>query len=212
MQASLKWLLVPPALALLLFLGPLRDFGREGGRENGGGAESSAPETPVRPARTGGGEKAAKTPAVPSVPQTVGTLALVLALGTGFVWLLAKLKRGGGATKGDLIVVRQSARLSPRQQLHVVQWDDRLLLLGECDGKLAVLRETADPQVAADERQAIAAADDGDDGAVPRDMLIPRAPRAKAAVAAASASRANPKAKAVLAEFKALLSRAGADG
>ena len=225
MQASLKWLLVPPALALLLFLGPLRDFGRDGGRDTGGAETASTEGTgAARPARTTGADRTDKAtdkttdkttdkqktlPALPSLPQTAGTLVFVLALGATFVWLLAKLKRRGAGPKGDLVVVRQSTRLSPRQQLHVVQWDDRLLLLGESDGKLAVLREAADPQVAADERAATSAADDDDDGAVPRDMLIPRAPaKAKAAATPAAAARPSAKARAALAEFKALLNRA----
>jgi hypothetical protein len=113
-------------------------------------------------------------------------------------------------------------RLSARQHLHAIQWDDRLLLIGECDGKLAVLREMQDPQVAADEAAVasrLAADDDDDEGAVPRDMIIPRAPakptRTAAPTPPATAARAK-SARAVLdsaaankalADFKALLSR-----
>lgn len=210
MQASLKWLLVPPALALVLFLGPLRDFGAStpptGSPENASIDSGNAKRDPKATRAT--------TPAVPSLPnlsQATSALVGVLLLGGTFVFLLGKLRQGRAPSKGAHISVRQSVRLTPRNSLHAIQWDDRLLLVGECDGKLAVLKETADPQIALDEATvAQRAVEEEDEGAVPRDMIIPRSatkPARTAAVkppttpAAAAATKA-------LEEFTALLNRA----
>lgn len=223
MQASLKWLLVPPALALVLFLGPLRDFGAGSGP--GTGAEQTASETtdPKRESKTAlpregatKDSKAAKvtTPSLPNLSQATSALVGVLLLGGTFVYLLAKLRNAKAPSKGSHIAVRQSVRLSPRQHLHAIQWDDRLLLIGECDGKLAVLKEAADPQVAADDRnvteRGVAGVDPDDEGAVPRDMIIPRAPGrpARTTPPKQPVSPAATAATKALAEFKALLNRA----
>lgn len=210
MQASLKWLLVPPALALVLFLGPLRDFGAST-------PPTSAPETAsTETANTKRDPKTARstTPAVPALPnlsQAASALIGVLLLGGTFVFLLGKLRQSRAPSKGTHIAVRQSVRLSPRNSLHAIQWDDRLLLVGECDGKLAVLKETADPQIALDEHSVTQrAAEEDDEGAVPRDMIIPRSPTKPARTAAAKppTTPAAAAATKALAEFKALLNRA----
>lgn len=235
MQASLKWLLVPPALALVLFLGPLRDFGS--GNSQGSSSDSGSEPTrteladakrdnktalpregTAKDSKTSRGTDSDKSrttaPSLPSLPQATSALIGVLLLGGTFVFLLAKLRQSKAPSKGIHIAVRQSVRLSQRQQLHAISWDDKLLLVGECDGKLAVLREANDPQIALDEqsvaRRGTLAEDPEDEGAVPRDMIIPRAPGKPARLGAPKApvSPAAAAATKALAEFKTLLSRA----
>ena len=219
MQVNRKWLLIPPALALVLFLGPLRSP-----------ASASAPQTPPAGAAPGGttppaavgpalvGEGAGARPAAKGLPATpalwpLGSALLgVLLLGAAG---LAVWRRVGRAAAGGerLISLRQSLVLSNRHRVHVLQFDDRVLLVGASDGHLVVLDGAADSQAAHDERRlarrAHEVATEVDEGAVPRDMVLPaRAParpQPERNVAVRNVAVRNGN---LAAEFKKLLRRA----
>ena len=201
MQAKYKWLLVPPALALALFLGPLRDAG--------GPAEPGAPaaQQPPKDSRT----PKVPTPQLPGFGQVASALIGVLLLGVAGLAAFKKLRSQGGPSGGTLITVRQSVRLSPRQQLHAVQWHERLLLIGEGEHGLVVLREADDPNALEDEASVRGREDDADEGAVPRDMIIPRPPTRSAAATPpkpAAQPAAVQAATKAMADFRSLLRKA----
>jgi flagellar biogenesis protein FliO len=149
-------------------------------------------------------------------------LAAVLGLGIAGVYVLRQL-RGPARPSGDgkLMTLRQSLRLSPRHTLHAIEFDERIVLVGETERGLALIDGGKLPDRAADEAAvqaraaAIAAADDDNDGgAVPKDLIIPRperplptrplrAPATKPAAANAAASAP------ALADFRNLLQKAG---
>lgn len=180
MKAKYRWLLLPPALALVLFMGPLRQPApaAETTTANTPSTESAEPET-----GTG--------PELPGLDQVAFTLVGVLLLGAAGIAVYARIhghKSGGAAT--GLLSVRQSMRLSGRHHVHAVQFEDQLLLLGECDGQLSVLHAGPDANADADEGQiARRDAEEEDEGAVPIDLVIPRpakpSPQRKKAAAAA---------------------------
>ena len=192
MQAKYTWLLLPPALALVLFLGP---FG------------ATKPARDAEPPQT---SSAPDTPASPTIEQITSTLLGVLLVGGAAVVGLARWqgRRASGST-GDVVRLRQSLRLSGRQAIHAVEFDGQLLLLGECDANVAVLRATAaETDLEAEERfpqpgTAAAAIDDADEGATPRDLLIPRPARAATTRAAAAPTKSAEDPQ--LADFRALL-------
>jgi flagellar biogenesis protein FliO len=185
-----KWLLIPPAAALLLFLGPLRPL--PVGSDTGGPAAA-------RSADAG--------PALPRAPDLVhvgSTLVGVLLLAAAGLFLLARLRHGKPSAGGAVFRVRQSLRLGPRQQLWAVEFDDQLLLLGENDGTLAVLgtgRPERDEAPAGGETLP----EPEPEGAVPRDLVIPRPERAPILRAGTGPARRAPS----LGDFRSLLQKAG---
>ena len=214
MQANLKWLLLPPALALVMFLGPFGANPRE--REP---AATTPAEPAAGPAAAG---PSAERPAprasfAPSLWPVGSTLLGVVLLGFATLVLARRLGRSDrGAER--LITLRQSLNLGPRQRVHVVQFEDRVLLLGESNGHLVVLDNAADVQAAADDRRVAGrgAERDLEEGAVPRDMVLPSRPpvAARKAARAAPARVAPPAAPQVqlAADFKKLLRRAAGVG
>lgn len=168
MQSSFKWLLIPPAIAVLLFLGPLRQPV----------AKEDAPTATTPTTSTTSTTSA--TPALPGFAQVLSALVGVLLLGGAGIAAMARLQRRGRSVPGGPATLRQTLRLSARQHVWVLQFDDRLLLLGECEGRLAVLAQQSDPAGVDDERE-VAERPDLEEGAVPRDLLIPRPPRRPAA-------------------------------
>ncbi len=204
MQARYKWLLLPPAIALILFMGPLRNV--ELPSVGGPSPETDAvrepqgtdqPETIPDPEGFG----AAVVP-MPDIWQVGSTLLGILLLAGAGITLLARLKRGRSSKSGDLMTLCQSLRLSQRHSLHAVQFDDNLLLLGECDGHLSLIKLGSDPEQRQDEE--LLAARDADEGAVPRDMVIPH-PTGPASLR--SPKTREDRRRPSLDEFKDLLSR-----
>ncbi len=173
MQARYKWLLLPPAIALILFMGPLRNIGlpsTEGLAQEiqtaGDPQTTEEPGTMQDPQGVGQG-----LVPMPDAWQVTSTLLGILLLGGIGIMLLARLRRGRSPKSGDLMTLCQSLRLSQRHSLHAVQFDHNLLLLGECDGHLSLIKLGPDPEQRQDEE--LLAARDADEGAVPRDMVIP---------------------------------------
>ncbi len=89
-----------------------------------------------------------QTPAVPDLFGDVSLaisvtvkLALVIALIYGCLFLLRKWQGGWLAPRQKHITLLETTRLSPRQALHLVRVDNRLLLIGATDQALALLSE-----------------------------------------------------------------------
>ena len=207
-----KWLLIPPAVAALLLLGTLSMQGAPG---------RAADEPTTNAATTG--KPAAKVPIVPRTPdlwQMGSALLSVLLLGGGGLLALRRLRQGAAPTSGSsLVSLRQTLRVSPRLTVHAFEFDERILLVGENDKGITLLDSGKLPERAEDEVEVAARAsltDAGDDGAVPKDLLIPRPnptpvrrlpkpPTAPTPTGApGKAARSN-----LMADFRALLQQAG---
>ncbi len=198
MRDKLRWLAVPPALALLLMFGPWR-------------SPAAPPTEPIAttPSASPSASRTAptlKTSAVPfpDMTQVVCTVLGVCLLGGAIVMALSRVRQRQGNGNGTAISVRQSLKLSNRHAVHVVQFDDKIFLLGECEGSLRVLHSGEDRELV----PATAAQFDPDDeGAVLKDMILPRPSRP-----AGVGSRGNVAAqKKGLADFRTLLSKTRAE-
>jgi len=158
----------------------------------GGGDATGSTQTPAaQPAASqpafvqSSGTEAAKSRAVPGslVPRTPdmwkmsSALIGVLLLGAG-VLLVLKRMRGGVMPIGktQLATLRQTVRLTGKQAVHAIEFDGRILLIGETDKSLSLLDRGSLPEAVSDEATVLARQqeEDDDDGAVPRNLLIPR--------------------------------------
>ncbi len=189
MKSMPKWLLIPPAVALLLVLGPLS---MQGSSTANAATTAAANLKTQQPEAESGPTAAAQRPgrpvlAAPRSPdllQMCSALVGVLLLGVGGVMLLRKLRGGAAPSRGSTIAsLRQTLRLSARQAVHAIEFDDRILLVGEHERGLVLLDSGKLPERAADEAEvmarrappaAAAAEPDEDEGATPRNLLIPR--------------------------------------
>ncbi len=192
MKSMPKWLLLPPAVAALLLLGSLS---MQSGSSAAQQKQPTPPTTPaeavqdpVEPAPVGkpiGRREAPQPPRTPDLWEMSSALIGVLLLGVGGVLVLRRLRAGPGAPRGaNLLSLRQTLRLSTRQSIHAIEFDDRILLVGETDKSLSLLDSGKLPERAADEAEvaaraavamatALAAAGE-DEGAVPKNLVIPR--------------------------------------
>lgn len=220
MTTNRKWLLLPPAVALLLVLGPLSMRGEPAAAARVGATPVATPTpttanpTPAEPERS--------TPALPRTPdgwQLASTLVGVLLLGAVGLMVARRLQKGPSSTGSGAIALRQTLRLSPKQSVHALEFDGRLLLVGEGERGLVLLHANTPPSAVDDEatvaatsaqlRAALAAAAD-DDGAVPKNLVLPRPTRQP--VGPAPSPRAVPAPTAPrgpLHDFRALLAKAG---
>jgi flagellar biogenesis protein FliO len=200
MKSIPKWFLLPPTAALLLVLGPLSMQGPYATRPAADAAEATAAPNPAAattdaavPSRIRAG-KGSPTPGAPKLPdlwQIGCALGGVLLLGVVAVVGLKRLRNGPRPSQGTSIVaLRQTLRLSARQALHVVEFDDRVLLVGEAERGFTLLDSGRAPERIADEADVLArgrtaaaptaaptAAEDDDGGATPRNLIIPRPER-----------------------------------
>jgi flagellar biogenesis protein FliO len=223
MKSTPKWWLLPPAVAALLVLGSLsmqNDTPSATRRTDAPAVNDDGATPPARAtARTADGTRRepAALPRTPDLGQAVALLAGVLALGGGGVVLLRRLRGASRAPRGAaLIALRQTVRLSTRQAVHALEFDDRILLVGEGERGLVLLDAGRLPERAADEAEvaarAIAAqpADDDDGGAVPKNLVIPRPPQPPARRAATPPSTRPAQPGTVgLADFRNLLQKVG---
>lgn len=219
MKSMPKWFLIPPAVAALLILGTLS-------MQGGPAASNEPPGTPkTTTAETGettgrGRREATPLPRTPDLTQMVSAMAAVLLLGVGGVMLLRHLRGPARAKAGaSLMSLRQTLRLSQRQAVHAIEFDDRILLIGESERGLALLDGGKLPERTADEAEVIARAatqrsvdttvDNADDGAVPKNLVIPR-PANPLPRRLPTPPTTRPEAPAVgLADFRNLLQKAG---
>lgn len=223
MKSTQKWFLIPPAIAAMLILGTL---------SMQQGAAPTAKPDPRAAAPTGSGaalegdlqKNPRPQPALPRTPdlwQMSSALLGVLLLGAGGLVLLRRLRQGPAPKPGQsLIALRQTLRLSPRQSIHAIEFDERILLVGDTDKGLVLLEHGRLPDRIADEAEVLARTaaaidalvDDRDDGAVPRNLVIPRpdgsAPRVPTTLPTGKAAKAGQPAVG-LGDFRTLLKKAG---
>jgi flagellar biogenesis protein FliO len=226
-----KWLLVPPVAALLLLLGPLSMQGAERPAQANEPPASQQPAnqpTTTSPAVTGEANPARtalRTPTpvrTPDLFEMSGALVVVLLLGAAGVYVLRKLRGGAVPTGGTtLLTLRQSLRLSQKQIVHAIEFDDRIVLVGEGERGLALLDSGRIPERVADELEVAAralprvdavVADDLDDGAVPKNLVIPRPaqpPRPRPVKAPQSPAPTPARPAVGLGDFRNLLQKAG---
>lgn len=166
-----KWLLIPPAVAALLLLG-IQSMQGDSARTSAGATPTT--EAPATKAPT-------KVPSAPRTPdgwQMASALLSVVLLGGGGLLAMRRLRQGARPTDGaSVVTLRQSLRVSQRLTVHAFEFDERLVLVGESDKGLALLDTGRLPERVADEAEVTAraaAAEADDDGAVPKNLLIPR--------------------------------------
>lgn len=198
MRDKLRWLAVPPALALLLMFGPWR---------NPAPRQSDPAPTPTSstPDRADKTDKPRTAPApLPDMTQVVCTVVGVCLLGGAIVIALSRLRHRQNTGTGSVIQLRQSVRLSNRHAVHAVQFDDKILLLGECEGSLRVLHSGDDRELVPATHAAVPPEEEG---AVLKDMVLPRPTRPST-----SPARTNPPTlKRGLGDFRTLLSKTHAE-
>ena len=181
MRSKYAWLLLPPALALIVFIGPLQSLNPS--TSGNTATNTNSPDVPERASTTTANrtrsEVGSQLPQLPSMWQVGSTLIGVLLLGVTFVFLIRKVKLSRLAAPGSALTLRQSLRLSAKHHVHAVQYEDQILVLGACDNSISVLLTSADPGIAEDEAEIQRRNDDLDEGAVPRDMILPRPEKAR---------------------------------
>jgi flagellar biogenesis protein FliO len=225
-----RWLFVPPAVALLLILGPMTMQGsglaspdrsaQQGNSQKGSSLKPAASDgRRAGIGATGEDAPASTTPTLPATPglwQIGSALLGVLLLGGIGIYGLRRLRGGATPTRGSrLMTLRQTLRLTQRGSVHAIEFDDRILLIGESERGLTLI-ETGSSADKAEDEAAIAAraaalldaATVDDEGAVPKNLLIPRPDRP---------GRATPRQPVLpkptttpsLNDFRALLQKAG---
>ncbi len=216
MKSISKWLMIPPAAALLLVLGTLS---MRGPSPNAPPAETLTASV-AQPATAPVSGTESKAPALPRTPGfwKVGSALIgVLVLGGLGLYGLRRLRGGAVPTRdGTFLTLRQTMRLSARQALHAVEFDDRVLIVGESERGLSLLESAKAPSAHHDEVEAanraaeMLSADLLDGGAVPKDLVIPRP--ANGPVASRPRQPAMPREEAQaenLRDFRSLLKKAG---
>lgn len=229
MKSMPKWLLVPPAVALLLLLGPLSMQGGSARAATTAATrqptsqqpESEPAPTPAQAAAPGKARAPLAAPRSPDLLQMGSAFVAVLLLGVGGLLVLRKLRGGAAPSRGTpLATLRQTLRLSGKQAVHAIEFDDRILLVGEHERGLVLLDSGKLPERAADEAEVLARqaapapVEPDDDGATPKNLLIPRpdAPvrhRLPTPPALPGTPGAAARATPGLNDFRALLQKAG---
>lgn len=218
MPANRKWLILPPAVALLIVLGPLSMRSADAGTAKTAPAAVEAPVAAPKEAEKPSDQRTAALP-MPKTPdlwQIASTLMGVLLLGGASLMLLKRL-RGAPASAGTgSVALRQTLRLSARSALHAIEFDGRLLLVGSSDRGLVMLHAANAQADAADDERTIAAraqvVEEEDEGAVPKNLVIPRpavAPARRAPAAPASGIPSTTGARTLMDDFRTLLAKAG---
>ena len=229
MKSTPKWFLIPPAIAAILILGSVSMQGvpKAHAAPNPNVPPAAASEPAPKPvveartARPDGRPEGRPDPVLPKTPelwQMASALAGVLLLGFLGLVVLRRLRSGPRPVRGtSLLSLRQSLRLSSKQAIHAIEFDDRILLIGEHERGLALLDSGKLPERAADEAEIAArsAALDvvagDDDGAVPKDLVIPRPatpPRRVPAPVPGPAPAPQKRTSVGLADFRNLLQKA----
>ncbi|MHC5064180.1 MAG: flagellar biosynthetic protein FliO [Planctomycetota bacterium] len=137
---------------------------------------------------------------MPGMDQMVSTLLGVLILGSVGLVIFARLRKPKSSGTSTLVSHRQSLRITPKHHVHVLEFDNQLFLIGTCESSVNVLKVSDSPDGNVDEMEIAQREDDEDEGAVPKDLIIPRPP----------ARQAKPKPSLDVAQFKKLLAKAKA--
>ena len=222
MKSTPKWFLIPPAIAAMLILGSVSMQNappKASAATNAPAAD--VPPRPVVPA-TPETRTARPDPVLPKTPelwQMASALAGVLLLGWFGVAALRRLRHGPRAgASTSLLTLRQTLRLSGKQAIHAIEFDDRIVLVGEHERGLAVLDRGRLPERAADEAEIAARGIPAldvlaeEEGAVPKDLVIPRPaqpaqPRRLPVPPASPAAAPQKRAAVGLADFRNLLQK-----
>lgn len=229
MKSTPKWLLIPPAVAVLLILGPMTMGGGDKStstqpasvQPSSAQPSTSQPSTALPNASRSttpqnGAAKAGIGSLVPRTPnmwKMASAFVGVLLLGVGALIVLKRM-RGGATPSGNtaLATLRQTVRLTTKQSLHAIEFDNRIILVGETEKGLSLIDRGSLPDATSDEATVLARQqEEDDDGAVPRNLLIPRPdnpPRRTPIAPAAAPSKAD-AAIAKLNDFRTLLEKAG---
>jgi flagellar biogenesis protein FliO len=190
----IKWIFVLPILAAVLVLLPVLIPSKA----NPGNQGPAGPS--ISTWKRGGTEAGLQGPSVLTLTTSLG---IVLLLGVGTIVILRRVQRGSVNSPEREVVVKESRRLSPKRTIHLVRAVDRLLLISESEMGVQLLsdltprEETAAqpaavvvPQVAIPQPEPEPALPE-EEGATPRDLLLPRNERARQAAIKASAKLSN---------------------
>lgn len=214
MRSKYAWLLLPPILALIVFLGPLQNLNNntspvDNTKTSANTNTGNSPDATASPASARRSEVGSQLPQLPNLWQISSTLIGVLLLGVVFLGLFRKLRENGRVTPGSPLVLRQSLRLSAKHHIHAVQYEDQILVLGACDNSISVLHTGENPDVAEDETT-IRERDEEEEGAVLKDMVLPRPDkrRRKLTTKPVTQPRSAEETARKLSNFRTLLKRA----
>ncbi len=225
MPNNRKWLLLPPAVALLIVLGPLSMRTNTARATDVPQAEvaEAQPLPEALPAATQspkGKTNALPVPRTPDLWQVTSTLIGVLLLGGALLMVLRRMRTAPATGSTGAVTLRQTLRLAPNKTLHAVEFDGRLLLVGASEKGLQLLHAGgAAADAAADEatiaarsQAAVAIEEDEDEGATPKNLVIPRPPKPQQKLPtppAVANEKAQPSGRDLIADFRTLLSKAG---
>jgi flagellar biogenesis protein FliO len=225
MPNNRKWLLLPPAVALLIVLGPLSMRTNTARATDVPQAEvaEAQPLPEALPAATQspkGKTNALPVPRTPDLWQVTSTLIGVLLLGGATLMVLRRMRTAPATGSTGAVTLRQTLRLAPNKTLHAVEFDGRLLLVGASEKGLQLLHAGgAAADAAADEatiaarsQAAVAIEEDEDEGATPKNLVIPRPPKPQQKLPtppAVANEKAQPSGRDLIADFRTLLSKAG---
>jgi len=209
-----KWLMIPPAIALLLVLGPLS----MANPTSVANPTSASTEPSAQPAAADTVRARPSLPQAPSFWKIGSALIGVLLLGGLGLYGLRRLRGGAIPTRGTtFLTLRQSMRLGQRQALHAVEFDDRILLIGETERGISLIESAKSPNLSDDEAEVTTRAAEllstiamNEDGAVPKNLQIPRPPNGPSQTAPRQPVLPRPTSQTPgLGDFRALLQKAG---
>jgi len=134
--------------------------------------------------------------------------------------VLRRMRTAPATGSTGAVTLRQTLRLAPNKTLHAVEFDGRLLLVGASEKGLQLLHAGgAAADAAADEatiaarsQAAVAIEEDEDEGATPKNLVIPRPPKPQQKLPtppAVANEKAQPSGRDLIADFRTLLSKAG---
>jgi flagellar biogenesis protein FliO len=140
MPNNRKWLLLPPAVALLIVLGPLSMRSDTTRATDVPQAEvADAQPLPEATPSPKGKANPLPVPRTPDLWQVTSTLIGVLLLGGATLMVLRRMRTAPTTGSTGVVTLRQTLRLAPHKTLHAVEFDGRLLLVGASEKGLQLL-------------------------------------------------------------------------
>jgi len=179
-MAKYKWLILMPILAFALVFGP----NLIGGSKSNTESRSTTSAIWKRSSEPGSSKAASPGLGIDATSMAMSLFG-VLVLACGAIWLLKKLQTGGRVIGGREILIKETHRLNAKRAIHLARVSDRLLLLGDSEAGIQLLKDLTPPEETeplADAttftipRPEIASSTD-EEGAVPRDYVIQAAKR-----------------------------------
>ncbi len=193
----IKWIFVLPVLAAVLVLLPVLVPSR---KKNLGNEGPTGPS--ISTWKRGGTEAGIEGPSFLTLTTSLG---IVLLLGVGTIVVMRKVQGSGLNSPEREVVVKESRRLSPKRTIHLVRAVDRLLLISESEMGVQLLSDLTPREEGAVQPVLVqqapvtipqpeaprAKAPEEEEGATPRDLLLPRNERARQAAIKANAKLSN---------------------